>query len=1581
MRKFKTVIALVLALVLILSCVGNAFAAKKTETGDLEMTEKSKIEAKTLGGFKSESFKELNEYQYADEEVVRAIVVLESKPLADISGDQATRSSYATRLANEHAAVRRAMSGIRYTLAYDFNTVLNGFSCDVAYGDLEAISEIDGVDAVYIANVYKAPTLMPSTIGSGIMTGNSIANYNGIRGEGTVIAVLDTGTLVTHEAFEVYDEAYFDDAALTEDDVVHAVANGKYVSAKIPFAYDYADKDADVTDHDGHGTHVAGTALGYVEEEDGAITFSGASPMAQLLAMKIFSDTNRTTSSDIYFYALEDAYRLGADVVNMSIGSQNGFTYDQVLESEIFGNIYKRMEAAGIVMCVAAGNEYSMAEYSTQGYIGSEYADYGTVASPSTYEGNVSIASVENIAYPQYTITVGGQQIPYSDSSDDSLWRSTFAVADETTGQIVPVEYVIITGEDGSISLGGASDYEGVDVTGKIAVVSRGESSFQEKVDAAAAAGAKGCIVVNNLPGTISMAIDFYMIPAISVQQSALEILQNAEDKTAVTGEELTMISSDSGYLMSDFSNWGTSPNLTIDPTATSVGGNVYSAVNTGDGDYDVYSGTSMASPNAAGTFANVLQYLKERYPEMDKVERANTAKALLESTAEILYDADDFIYSVRKQGAGLLNSEYAISTLYESAYISNPIQELGDDADKTGVYSFEVELVNQGQAGCFYYQPEAVVMFDYAYNGGSTDEPIYANSLTSDYLDDSAITYTIDGADASSGFWINVGEKKTVTVTITLSDAAKAELDEVFPNGTFIEGYVEFYDTDNSDVIAGESNPFVYYVTHATFLAFYGDWTQGEVLEAADFRDYAEAEYWLYTTAADDEGNSYADLGYTPYDLINVVTDINTAYIVNSSLMRAMEYAGNNLVDYAPYNEKHIAFTTELTDASYYYTDLLYMLPYQLRNASHLIMTVSDKETGEVYYVDDTEYLPKAAFNEDAGVWETYSQFQWDGTDAYGDYVPSGTVAHVQFDAVLPYNDTEVEDCWSFDVTVDYTAPTLDSIVYDKEKQTLTVTATDDEYLAAIYLCDYDYTILDSVVYSSDTKGESFTAVFDVSELDVEKLLVTALDYATNEIEEETFFFDVGQDAIITLVTPTGETEIALKTGDTYTFTECADPTVEDTQFLAWCTNPVEKADDITLWEQVGSMYFAEDEILVTEDATFYALYAVGELVPLDKANYYYTHPSASENMTGDWAIVGWNYASGYDTQNPIALDSNGEELTVKELADAEIGDYYIEFFTDDPSVRLSFTKQADGAYSIENVDGKYLANSDGEIAFVDTLTDIALWNVTPDRSNGVHCFNVADENIVLLYDDEEGAFGLYDNTEAFFELLGETYYPTDWFQLIVYKCMTEELEIEYYSTKPTGVQPPAPDCYFEKFTDCTSKWYHEAVDFMASEGFMEGVGGNLFAPDGTMTRAMMVTVLYRIANEPEVKAPSSFKDVDEGKWYSDAIAWAQQNEIILGVTTELFEPFSAVTREQIATILWRYAGSPEVEADFSGLTDAADISVYAKDAMAWAVKEGIFQGNEKKELNPGDAATRAEFAVIMTRYLDGSYACAKLN
>lgn len=182
-----------------------------------------------------------------------------------------------------------------------------------------------------------------------------------------------------------------------------------------------------------------------------------------------------------------------------------------------------------------------------------------------------------------------------------------------------------------------------------------------------------------------------------------------------------------------------------------------------------------------------------------------------------------------------------------------------------------------------------------------------------------------------------------------------------------------------------------------------------------------------------------------------------------------------------------------------------------------------------------------------------------------------------------------------------------------------------------------------------------------------------------------------------------------------------------------------------------------------------------------------------------------------------------------------------------------------------------------------------------------------------------------------------------------------------------------PSLTCPSEKLTDVPKNaWYHDAVDYMMKNGLMKGVSGTSFDPEGTVTRAQLVTVLYRIAGEPQVEGKHPFTDVSDGQWYSDAVAWASMNGIVNGVTTTSFAPDSPVTREQIAALLYRYTKSESVkENKLSAFPDADKISGYAFDALNWAVAEGLIVGSDGKLL-PQESATRAEIATILMRLLE---------
>lgn len=163
---------------------------------------------------------------------------------------------------------------------------------------------------------------------------------------------------------------------------------------------------------------------------------------------------------------------------------------------------------------------------------------------------------------------------------------------------------------------------------------------------------------------------------------------------------------------------------------------------------------------------------------------------------------------------------------------------------------------------------------------------------------------------------------------------------------------------------------------------------------------------------------------------------------------------------------------------------------------------------------------------------------------------------------------------------------------------------------------------------------------------------------------------------------------------------------------------------------------------------------------------------------------------------------------------------------------------------------------------------------------------------------------------------------------------------------------------------------WYHEPVDYMVSNGLMNGVSPTSFAPEDHLTRAMLATILYRVSGNT-AQHGHPFTDVPAGQWYSDAIAWAYDTGVVTGTSAATFRPEDNVTREQAAAMLYRFAGQPEATGDVSPFHDASDISAYAVTPLRWAVGAGIINGKSATELDPTGTATRAEIAKILAFWL----------
>lgn len=306
--------------------------------------------------------------------------------------------------------LNRSLRQEQVDYTYSYTMLFNGFALRTARKNLGTIRSAKGVSRAFVAGSYTLPTVEQAdrqALQVALAT-------NQFTGKGMTIAVLDTGLDTAHPAFanapadarftKDYVSGILQAADLNAEALMPGVtADDVYLSAKIPFAFDYAGKDAQVAPGSKwdaanleHGTHVAGISAGYAVDGEGAVTFSGVAPDAQVIPMKVFDDSGTGAATTTILAALEDAYRLGVDAVNLSLSSYCGFTVD---EDALINDVYNKLDDAGIMVITAAGNETSssyMNSYGTDAPLTGD-PDNSVVAAPSVYPANLSAATSSDV--------------------------------------------------------------------------------------------------------------------------------------------------------------------------------------------------------------------------------------------------------------------------------------------------------------------------------------------------------------------------------------------------------------------------------------------------------------------------------------------------------------------------------------------------------------------------------------------------------------------------------------------------------------------------------------------------------------------------------------------------------------------------------------------------------------------------------------------------------------------------------------------------------------------------------------------------------------------------------------------------------------------------------------------------------------------------------------------------------------------------------------------------------------------------------------------------------------------------------
>ena len=1079
MTAIKRCCALALAVLMILTALpvtAFAQAAEQEVNASLQETTVSGIandiarQVLRSGQKNGEKIQMENTAKLDDNDEVEIIVVVN-----DSVADPDSRAQVNALLRTQKSALAQINRAIdaRVEPQRQYTTLLNGFSATVTYGQYKAIRKLDCVQSAFISPTFE---LLPDTANSNRMIGGGIYNTTGFTGEGMLVAILDTGVDMSHEIFRTAPKS----PSLTREKLqsmleqydfqVEQIISGisvsdLYYSAKLPFQFDYGDRDKDGMpgDKGSHGTHVASTAAGNVGVNDAVM---GVAPQAQIINMNVFKSTGGASYADI-LAALEDCILLGVDVANLSLGSDCGYIdYDsEDAFTKSLLDVFERTGESGVSLAVAAGNAYNAAYGDAFG--GKALAsnpDYGLVSEPSTYGESLSVAAVSNGMVKGPYVTVGGKDLAYQDSA--TISEDENAKPFRSLSARGSIEYVVVP------NYGAEEDYAGLDLTGKIALVQRGGGMYYEQKERNAAnAGAIGMLVYNNVPGMLYMSITDWKIPCAFISQAAGEYMKQQETKTLSVASADALVESPT-YGMADFSSWGATPELTLKPEITAPGAGIYAAV---PGGYESMDGTSMASPHAAGGMAIVQQALKARDNSMTGAQRKHMTDTLLMSTAHVIYDDNGVPYSPRKQGAGLMSINDAVNT---RGYLSvegmeRPKLELKDDPAMKGVYTMNFTVHNTG-SDTLYYDVTPLVLTDTteAYVNGSGQE--FSTISGSSRL----LPHTFTTNCENNRVAVAPGKTADVTVTVTVTDEGRKMLAQ-FPNGSYVEGFVTL-----TQVAADGSALTDPIDLGLPFLAFYGDWTKAPIMDSTD--------YWETLDGSASQAQAY----------------MNTAFS-SSSENTVDTYLGDNNYTSVPYLADRNAISPNNDD---FMDSLTGIYTGLLRNTKSLKYTITGAN-GQVYYSKDCEYVGKSIYSYDyyrivpAGVDAEYDGIEpWYGTDSHNAKLPNNTKATVTIEATLPYGDgvgTNQKHSWSFPITIDTEEPHADNLkVTESEgRYYLSLDVSDNQYVAAVVF----YNIKNSeMLYGMQGFGEDKPGVTShIKEYDItgfgETFGMIVHDYAGN--------------------------------------------------------------------------------------------------------------------------------------------------------------------------------------------------------------------------------------------------------------------------------------------------------------------------------------------------------------------------------------------------------------------------------------------------------------------------------------------------
>ena len=928
----------------------------------------------------------------------------------------------AASLASINEAVTGAFPGAQVQVQREYDNALVGFALRAPAGSLDAIRASSGVRAAFLereghvsdvaamdaeggTRASQAEGQDPANLSAQLMMRTDQVTQ---KGEGKVIAVIDTGVDMTHPAFT---GAMPDNVALSEDQVqalvphLGAGKSGQYMSEKFPFAYDYADDDVDAAPREGgsgfHGTHVAGIAAGNADK------IVGTAPDAQIIVGKVTRSEDDALLDSSLLAALDDMVVLHPDVINLSLGWTAGM--DNEADS-VYDTVYKKLQEEGITVNAAAGNAFSTG-YGNNSGKGLPYAsdpDTSVMDEPATYPSVVAVGSVEN-ALIRNAFTAAGMDIGYQRSRGMNGEKVAY-FSDLPAGTYEYVDAGFASEED----VAALKEKFPNGLSGKIALVSRGKMTYQKKVENLYDLHPAGVIVYNNVSvgSLIIMNLTTQDVPAAFISQADGQAMLAASDHHLTIAEGQVLPQSTT-YEASEFSSWGVSPDLRLKPEIAAPGGNVFSAIP--NGAYEQTSGTSMATPQMAGISAIVLQRVQSDplFASMSARDKADVVQNLIMGTARPLTDAaqtSGALYSPRKQGAGLVDALAATtSSVYPTvAGAAEPSRPKADLGDGTTGWHFDVTLRNLGAAPAT-YELSSQALSEIVDGGFFTEH-------SSDWRGRGVeVTYSGAASASAEGATVTVPalDEATVGVDVMPGSVFASYVADNTPNGTFLDGFVRFASkTDGQPDLA------------VPYLGFYGDWGKAPIFDALASTGGA------HTRASEIVNGSTGDsLGYNP--LIKVADRTGKPNPQRYVISRSAASGAPTVLEprTGTLRSVHALTSTYTNEAG----ETVFSVTNH-RNWKSIYLTSTEQNTWVEAYHDST------AFDANA---EKFAR------------MPDG--AYKLTIAAQGDGPSRTEQSISYDFLLDTAAPVISELVYSGKDEGFVVTfdVTDDSPLAAVDLHD----------------------------------------------------------------------------------------------------------------------------------------------------------------------------------------------------------------------------------------------------------------------------------------------------------------------------------------------------------------------------------------------------------------------------------------------------------------------------------------------------------------------------------------------